>query len=68
MIHGLVVAVEDRIITHLGELVPCLVKAIQQINCDDCGCRNACGLISDIANSIQSRIVPFLPQMIGALQ
>lgn len=61
MIQGLVVAVEDRIITHLKELIPFLVSAIQQENCDDCGCRNACGLISDIANSIQSRIVIFLP-------
>ena len=38
------------------------------ITTDEMGCRLACGLISDIANSIQDGIVSFLPQIIGALQ
>ena len=37
-------------------------------NTDGMGCRLACGMISDIANSIGAGIVPFLPQVIEALQ
>ena len=60
MIHGLVAGVETRIAPHVKDLIPFLISAIRLDNCDQCGCRNACGLISDIANSIGSLIIPHL--------
>ena len=54
MIHGLVAGVEDRIAPHVQDLIPYLISAIWLNNCDQCGCRNSYGLISDIANSIGS--------------
>ena len=45
-----------------------LLGGIKMENVDEMGCRLACGLISDIANSVGSSVVPFLPQVIEALQ
>ena len=35
---------------------------------DETGCRLACGIISDIANSVATGIVPFLGRILPALQ
>ena len=37
-------------------------------NCDQMGTRLACGLISDLANSIQEGMVEYLPYIIPVMQ
>ena len=68
ILHGLVVAVEQRIAPHIASFKDYLVCAINMQNTDEMGVRMACGLISDLGNSCQDYITPYLPEIIGALQ
>lgn len=65
--HGLVVAVEHRIACHIPSFKDYLVCAINMQNTDEMGVRMACGLISDLGNSCQDYITPYLTEIIGAL-
>ena len=68
MLHGLVATVEGRIAPHANGIVdPYLLSATSMESADDQGSRLACGLISDLANSISVHMVPLLPQIMRVL-
>ena len=67
ILNGLIATVEGRIEAHVAEFISYLEAGIKMDQTDEMGCRLACGLISDISNSIGPAIVPFLPQIIAAL-
>ena len=57
IIHGLIATVESRIAPHVPAFMDYLVCSMRMENCDAMGTRLACGLISDLANSIGADIV-----------
>ena len=57
ILHGLVVTVEERIAPHVGQFIEYIMSAMKMENCDPIGTRVACGLISDLANSIEGDII-----------
>ena len=44
-----------------------ILCSMRMENCDATGTRLACGLISDLANSIEANIVQWLPQIMECL-
>ena len=57
ILQGLIATVESRIVPHVPTFMDYLVCSMRMENCDAAGTRLACGLISDLANSIGTDIV-----------
>ena len=67
IIHGLIATVESRIAPYVPTFMDYLLCSMRMENCDAAGTRIACGLISDLANSIGADIVQWLPQIMECL-
>ena len=68
ILHGLISTVDRRIIPYINKFIEYLVCSMKMENCDQMGTRVACGLISDLANSIQECIVEYLPYIMPVMQ
>ena len=59
-LHGLVEAVDHRIIPHLQSILTFITCAITDVTkTDESGMRNSAGLISDLASSLGNQISPY---------
>ena len=67
IIHGLIATVEGRIAPLVPTFMDYLTCSMRMENSDAMGTRLACGLISDLANSIGADIVQWLPQIMDCL-
>ena len=67
IIHALIVAVETRIAAHLPRFMQYLLCSMKMENCDAMGTRVACGMISDLANTMEEGITQWLPQIMECL-
>lgn len=68
ILHGLICTVEDRITPHVHRFIEYIVCSLKMENCDQMGTRVACGLISDLANSITAgKIVEFFPNLMPVM-
>ena len=61
ILQGLVATVDNRIAPHVASFMDYLTCSMRMENCDAMGTRLACGVISDLANSIGADIVQWLP-------
>lgn len=52
ILHGLICTVDERITPLVPKFIEYLICGLKMENCDAMGTRVACGLISDLANSI----------------
>jgi len=68
ILHGLISSVNHRITPYLPKFIDYIVCSMRMENCDQMGTRVACGLISDLANSIGESIVQFLPPIMEVMQ
>ena len=60
ILHGLIATVEERIAPKVPAIMQYLTVAVKMESTDEMGCRLACGLISDIANSIMTNMNAYL--------
>lgn len=67
IMHALIVAVETRISAHLSRFMEYLICSMKMENCDAMGTRVACGMISDLANTMEESIIQWLPQIMDCL-
>ena len=68
ILNGLIATVDNRIQPYVPNFIEYIVCAMKMENCDAMGTRVACGIISDLANSIGDGIIQWLPAIVAALQ
>jgi len=61
ILNGIIATVEARITPFLPKFIQYLICAMKMENCDAMGTRVACGLISDLSNSIGEKILEWMP-------
>ena len=67
IIHALIVTVETRITPHISSFMEYIICSMKMENCDAMGTRVACGMISDLSNTIEEGINQWLPQIMECL-
>ena len=67
ILHGLTVTVGDRIAPHMASFMDYVLCALKMTDCDAMGTRVACGLVSDLANSLGDSINPSMPSIVPPL-
>lgn len=63
ILQGLVCTVDDRILPYVPKFIDYIICSLERENCDMMGTRLACGLVSDLSNSIQEGILQWLPKL-----
>ena len=64
LLHGLIAAVEERILPHISKFMQFLVCALRMESCDDMSTRLAAGIISDLSNNIGAAMIQYLDQIV----
>lgn len=57
ILHGLIATVDSRILPYVPTFIEYIICALKMENCDAMGTRVACGIVSDLANSIGEGIL-----------
>lgn len=67
ILQGLVCTVDERITPFVPKFIEYIICSLRMENCDMMGTRLACGLVSDLSNSIQDGILQWLPKLAECL-